>query len=123
MTSLHFDRSEHESRIARARASLKERGLSALLVFASDRTLINATFLAAGITPGPRYRFASLDHAVWLHGAPRFDDWVLYLSRSPVAHAGRGLNHGAMYDTAGRRIASVTQEVLVRELDPGKKAR
>jgi acyl-CoA thioesterase-2 len=93
---------------------------SALLVFASDRTLVNATFLAAGITPGPAYQFASLDHALWLHGAPRFDDWVLYLSRSPVAHAGRGLNHGAMYDTAGRRIASVTQEVLVRAFDASR---
>jgi acyl-CoA thioesterase-2 len=93
---------------------------TALLVFASDRTLTSATFLAAGITPGPNYQFASLDHAVWLHGAPRFDDWVLYLSRSPVAHSGRGLNHGAMYDSAGRRIASVTQEVLVREFDASK---
>ncbi|MBW2273485.1 MAG: thioesterase family protein [Deltaproteobacteria bacterium] len=91
---------------------------SALLVFASDRTLTNATFLAAGITPSPAYQFASLDHAVWLHAAPRFDDWVLYLSRSPVAHAGRGLNHGAMFDKDGRRIASVTQEVLVRKIDP-----
>ena len=28
---------------------------------------------------------------------PRFDDWVLYDMTSPVASAGRGLCHGAMY--------------------------
>jgi acyl-CoA thioesterase-2 len=94
---------------------------SALLVFASDRTLTGATFLAAGITPSPSFQFASLDHAMWLHGAPRFDDWVFYHSRSPVAHAGRGLNHGAMYDTSGRRISSVTQEVLLRDLDRSRR--
>nr|NIS43686.1 aminopeptidase P family protein [Desulfuromonadales bacterium] len=36
MTGLHFDRSEHEARIAKARALLKERSLSALLIFAQE---------------------------------------------------------------------------------------
>jgi acyl-CoA thioesterase-2 len=57
---------------------------------------------------------ASLDHAMWLHRPARFDDWVLYASHSPVAHAARGLVFGAMYDLAGARIASVAQEGLIR---------
>ena len=36
MTGLHFDRAEHEERIARARGLLGERGLGALLVFAPE---------------------------------------------------------------------------------------
>lgn len=36
MTGLHFDRAEHEARITKARALLKKRGLSALLIFAPE---------------------------------------------------------------------------------------
>ena len=36
MTGLHFDRAEIEARIAKARALLRERGLSALLIFAPE---------------------------------------------------------------------------------------
>ena len=56
----------------------------------------------------------SLDHAMWLHRAPRFDDWILYVSESPVSHAARGLAFGAMYARDGVRFASVAQEGLVR---------
>jgi acyl-CoA thioesterase-2 len=51
---------------------------------------------------------------MWLHRPARFDDWVLYASESPVAHAARGLVFGAMYDRRGVRIASVAQEGLIR---------
>ena len=57
---------------------------------------------------------ASLDHALWIHRPPRHDDWVLYVSASPAAHAARGLLLGAIYDRGGRRIASVAQEAMMR---------
>jgi acyl-CoA thioesterase-2 len=57
---------------------------------------------------------ASLDHALWIHHPPRVDDWVLFVSESPVAHGARGLVLGAIHDATGRRIASVAQEALVR---------
>ena len=58
---------------------------------------------------------ASLDHSVWLHRAPpRFDDWILFASTSPAAHAARGLVHGGMYTRDGVRFASVSQEGLIR---------
>jgi acyl-CoA thioesterase-2 len=85
----------------------------ALLVYASDRTLLSTASRPHGL-PWGRRMVASLDHAVWLHRPARFDDWVLYASQSPVAHAARGLVFGAMYDRAGVRIASVAQEGLVR---------
>jgi acyl-CoA thioesterase-2 len=85
----------------------------ALLVYASDRTLLSTASRPHGLPWGKRM-VASLDHAMWLHRPARFDDWVLYASHSPVAHAARGLVLGAMYDRRGVRIASVAQEGLVR---------
>ena len=85
----------------------------ALLVYASDRTLLSTASRPHGLPWGKRMA-ASLDHAMWLHRPARFADWVLYASESPVAHAARGLVLGAMYDRTGVRIASVAQEGLVR---------
>jgi len=86
---------------------------AAVLVFASDRTLLRTAARPRGATWRLRVG-ASLDHAVWLHRPARFDDWVLYVSESPVAHAARALLLGAMYRRDGARIASVAQEGLLR---------
>ena len=51
---------------------------------------------------------------MWFHHPPRFDDWLLYVSESPVAHAARALIFGAMYRTDGTRACSVVQEGLIR---------
>jgi acyl-CoA thioesterase-2 len=85
---------------------------AAMLVYASDRTLLSTASRPHGL-PWGRRNVASLDHAVWLHHPPRFDGWVLYASESPVAQSARGLVLGAMYRD-GVRIASVAQEGLVR---------
>jgi acyl-CoA thioesterase-2 len=87
---------------------------AALLVYASDRTLLSTAARPHAI-PWSRRRAASLDHAMWFHRPPRFDGWILYASESPVAHAARGLVLGAMYRPEDRaRIASVAQEGLIR---------
>lgn len=87
---------------------------AAVLVYASDRSLINTAARPHGLPWGRRVA-ASLDHAVWLHRPPRFDDWVLYASQSPAAHSARGLVFGGMYRRSdGARIASVAQEGLIR---------
>jgi acyl-CoA thioesterase-2 len=87
---------------------------SAALVYASDRTLLSTAYRPAGILPGSGHRGASLDHAMWFHHPPRFDDWVLYVSESPIAHAARGLILGAMFSPDGTQIASAAQEGLIR---------
>lgn len=87
---------------------------AALLVYASDRTLLGTAARPHGL-PWGRRMAASLDHALWLHRPPRFDDWVLYVAESPVAHAARGLVLGAMFSRDGARLASVAQEGLIRE--------
>jgi acyl-CoA thioesterase-2 len=86
---------------------------SAMLVFASDRTLLRTAARPHGVTWRLRIG-ASLDHAVWLHHPAHFDDWVLFVSESPVAHAARALLLGAMYRRDGVRVASVAQEGLLR---------
>jgi acyl-CoA thioesterase-2 len=60
-------------------------------------------------------RFASLDHAVWLHQPARWDDWWLVTTRSDVAVAGRTLTHREIYTREGRRIATIAQEALIGE--------
>lgn len=86
---------------------------AAVLIYASDRTLLSTAARPHGLTWGRRIS-ASLDHAMWMHGPARFDDWVLYASESPVARSARGLNFGAMYLRDGTRIASVAQEGIIR---------
>jgi acyl-CoA thioesterase-2 len=86
---------------------------AAVLVYASDRTLLSTAARPHALPWGKR-RSASLDHAMWLHHVPRFDDWLLYASESPVAQSARGLILGAMYRRDGVRIASVAQEGLIR---------
>jgi acyl-CoA thioesterase-2 len=86
---------------------------TAMLVYASDRTLLSTAARPHGLPWGKRIA-ASLDHAVWIHQPVRFDRWLLYASESPVANSARGLVFGAMYYEDGTRVASVAQEGLIR---------
>jgi acyl-CoA thioesterase II len=86
---------------------------TAVMVYASDRGLLGTVAFIHG-RRRDRAMSASLDHAMWFHRLPRFDDWLLFTSESPVAHAARALIHGAMHTRDGVRMASVTQEGLVR---------
>jgi acyl-CoA thioesterase-2 len=106
---------------ARRRVWMRPRGVlpedplvhAAVLVFASDRTLLRTAARPHGATWRLRVG-ASLDHAVWIHRPARFDGWLLFVSESPVAHAARALLLGAMYRRDGVRLASVAQEGLLR---------
>jgi len=85
---------------------------TALLVYASDRGLLRT---AARLHGSLRSRLpASLDHAVWLHHPPRWDDWILYASEAPIAHAGRAWVGGRMLARDGTRLATIAQEGLLR---------
>jgi len=99
----------------RPRGTLPEEPLvhAAVLVYASDRTLLRTAARPHGVTWRLRVG-ASLDHAVWVHHPARFDDWLLFVSESPVAYAARALLLGAMYRRDGVRVASVAQEGLLR---------
>ncbi|HPG25282.1 MAG: thioesterase family protein [Spirochaetaceae bacterium] len=93
---------------------------TAILVYATDRTLLSTAFRASGHIPGHRVMGASLDHAVWLHHPIRFDDWILYASVSPISQAARALVFGSIYTRDGVQLASVAQEALIREARSAK---
>jgi len=86
---------------------------TAMLVYATDRTLLSTAARPHGI-PWRERAGASLDHAVWIHEPVRLEGWLLYTSESPVARSGRGMIFGAVHRPDGRRIASVAQEGLLR---------
>ncbi len=87
----------------------------AMLAWQSDSWLLGTCTLAHGVTwLTPGFQSASLDHAIWLHGDFRVDDWLLYSCDSPWTGRGRGFNRGAIYTRDGRLVASVAQEGLVR---------
>ena len=88
---------------------------AAVLAYSTDMGLLSTARYSHGLEQhwGPGAN-ASLDHAVWFHHPPRFDDWLLYTSYSPIAHAARALIHGAMYRRDGTHVLSVAQEGLVR---------
>ncbi|MBI5948752.1 MAG: thioesterase family protein [Chloroflexi bacterium] len=87
---------------------------AATMAYYSDSGMIATVASAFGMWQ-PGGATASLDHTVWWHRPPRFDDWLLYTTDSPVAHSARGLIWGGMYSPSGVRVASVAQEGLFRQ--------
>lgn len=88
---------------------------NALLAYLSDMTLLNTALLVHGRTIfDPAVQVASLDHALWIHGPLRVDDWMLYTQESPMAANGRALTRGQIFSQNGKLIASVAQEGLIR---------
>ncbi len=85
---------------------------AALLTYASDSGVVS-TGRPPNLTRAGGFG-ASLDHTMWFHRPPKFDDWVLYTSEAPAAFANRALVFGAMFTRGGVRVASVAQEGLHR---------
>ena len=85
------------------------------LAFGSDYLLIEPGLRSHGLawaTPG--IRAASLDHSVWFHRSFRADEWLLYVLDASSSQSGRALAQGRFYDRAGRLVASVAQESMLR---------
>jgi len=90
-----------------------------LLTYASDMTLLDTTLLPHGSGAADRsVMMASLDHAMWFHGAFRADEWLLYDQHTPAASGARGLATGRVFTHDGRLVANVVQEGLIRRIDP-----
>ncbi|MFN0095560.1 MAG: acyl-CoA thioesterase [Dehalococcoidia bacterium] len=90
---------------------------AAAIAYFSDSGMIATVASVLGVWQ-PGGATASLDHAIWWHHPPRFDDWLLYETDSPIAHAARGLIWGGMYTQDGVRTVSVAQEGLFRQPAP-----
>jgi acyl-CoA thioesterase II len=89
------------------------------VTYASDMTLLDAVLLGHGLDwERDVVSGASLDHAMWFHGAFRADQWILYVQESPAASDARGLAMGRIYRRDGGLVASVVQEGLIRVAPP-----
>ncbi|MGH8528340.1 MAG: acyl-CoA thioesterase [Nevskiales bacterium] len=87
-----------------------------VLAYASDFNLLSTAMLAHGVTYlQPEMVVASLDHALWFHRDVQVDDWLLYSMDSPSSSGARGLSRGMIYNRAGKLVASVLQESLMRK--------
>jgi len=61
------------------------------------------------------YMGASLDHSVWFHRDAPADEWVLHDMRSVGVYGSRGLALGEIWTRDGLHVATMVQEVLLRE--------
>ncbi|TNJ43864.1 acyl-CoA thioesterase II [Tamlana fucoidanivorans] len=59
---------------------------------------------------------ASLDHSMWYFRDFEFDDWMLFSIESPSASKARGFTRGNIFTRAGKLVASVAQEGLIRPI-------
>ena len=92
---------------------------SAMLAYLSDFGLLTTTVLPHGVPLfSGKLQVASLDHSLWLHEPPAFDQWMLFTMESPWAGGARGLARGTFHTADGRHIASVAQEGLIRPVEP-----
>lgn len=97
---------------------------SCALAYASDDMPTEAASQSHPQNPMPaaepgeyerRFIGASLDHAIWFHRPLRHDDWVLHdLSGQGVVGA-RGMAIGQVFSRSGSHLATVAQEILLRE--------
>lgn len=58
---------------------------------------------------------ASLDHTIWFHHRLRADDWHLYDFSCHHLGGGRGTSIGHVFSADGTHLATVAQEVLLRD--------
>jgi acyl-CoA thioesterase-2 len=58
---------------------------------------------------------ASLDHAIWFHRRLRADEWHLYDVTCHHYVGGRGLAIGHVFAADGAHVATIAQEVLLRD--------
>ncbi|HEX4246497.1 MAG TPA: acyl-CoA thioesterase domain-containing protein [Pseudonocardia sp.] len=89
---------------------------AAAVTFATDFPMFEPVLFPhdidwALLTTGRTVYGASLDHVLWFHRPPRFDDWLLLDQVSPVADRSRGFCHAELRSVGGELVATVAQEI------------
>lgn len=86
------------------------------MVYVSDLFLLSTAMMPhVPVASRDNVARASLDHAVWLHRTPDLDDWHLFDMESTWAGHGRALCGSRIFDRDGRIVATVQQEVMLRQ--------
>jgi acyl-CoA thioesterase II len=91
----------------------------AVLAYASDMSFLSTSMRPHGLSwQVGGLTTASIDHALWFHRPCNFNDWHLFVQKSPSASGARGFNIGEIYSQDGRLVASAAQEGLMRYRPP-----
>jgi acyl-CoA thioesterase-2 len=89
------------------------------LAYLSDDLPTDSVIRAHPVADDPEAReqlfCASLDHTIWFHRSLRADRWHLYDFSCHHYVGGRGLSIGYVFEANGTHVATVAQEVLVRD--------
>ncbi len=64
------------------------------------------------------FQGASLDHSIWFHRPVRSDQWHLHDFTCHSIGNSRGLSLGHIFSQDGVLVATIAQEVLIRDLTP-----
>jgi acyl-CoA thioesterase-2 len=121
--------SPNRSREPRQRIWIKADGVlpedpllhACVITYASDMSLLDSVLAPHSIRwDNGTFMVASLDHCMWFHRELHADQWLLYDMDSPIAHGGRGMARGFLFNEAGELMTSMVQEGLTREVDPDK---
>ena len=70
----------------------------------------------AHLADDARRQSVSLDHSIWFHRPARVDGWVLSELAPAATGQGRGLALGSIRSRDGALLATIAQEVLLREV-------
>lgn len=87
-----------------------------MLAYTSDFHFLPTALFPHGVSHWqPNFQIATIDHAMWFHRPFRFDEWLLYVMKSPTSVGGRGLVQGQIYNRAGDLVATTMQEGVIRQ--------
>lgn len=101
---------------AKRPAGLEVARQQATLAYASDMTFLSTALGAHGLGVwSAGLQTASLDHAIWFHRPIDFNQWHLFVQKSPSTSGARGLVTGRMFSRDGVLVASMAQEGLIRQ--------
>lgn len=90
-----------------------------VVTYASDMSLFDSIIAPHSVRwDDGTFMGASLDHCMWFHRPVKADEWMLYDMESPIAHGGRGLARGFLFNQAGELKVSMVQEGLTRRIAP-----
>ena len=91
------------------------------LAYLSDDLPTDAVVRAHPVGLEPQETFheslftASLDHTIWFHRQTKANRWHLYDFTCQTFVGGRGLATGHVFDEDGTHVATIAQEVLLRD--------
>ncbi len=84
---------------------------AAAIAFVSDLAIVMVAHKAVGDVHA---RPLTVDHTLWFHGVPRFDDWLYLEANLSTRHGEHALVLVTLTDTGGNVVASAGQGVRVK---------